>query len=40
MSFVDVEVTDNLGFVCINNPTDRNALSRNLVHGIVRRSVI
>jgi len=35
MSFVDVEVSDNLGIICLNNPRKRNALSRELVHGIL-----
>ena len=35
MSFVEVEVTDNLGFVCMNNPRYRNALSSEMVHDIL-----
>ena len=40
MSFVDVEVTDNLGFICLNNPRKRNALSSELVHGVLEASGI
>ncbi|HYA40057.1 MAG TPA: methylmalonyl-CoA decarboxylase [Syntrophobacteraceae bacterium] len=35
MSFIDVEVRGNLGFICLNNPRKRNALSRELVHAIL-----
>jgi methylmalonyl-CoA decarboxylase len=35
MSFVEVEITDNLGFICMNNPRNRNALSRKMVRGIL-----
>lgn len=35
MSFVDVEVIDNIGIVCLNNPEKRNALSGGLVRGIL-----
>ncbi|MGA2403481.1 MAG: methylmalonyl-CoA decarboxylase [Syntrophobacteraceae bacterium] len=36
MPFVDVEVADNIGFICLNNPGKRNALSHELVHEIVQ----
>ncbi|MFZ0927927.1 MAG: methylmalonyl-CoA decarboxylase [Syntrophobacteraceae bacterium] len=35
MSFVDVEVSGNVGFVCLNHPRKRNVLSRELVHDIL-----
>lgn len=36
MSFIDVEVTDSIGFICLNNPAKRNALSREMVDEILR----
>ncbi len=36
MTFVDVEVSDNIGFLCLNNPSKRNALSQELVDEIVQ----
>ncbi|MDA8307863.1 MAG: methylmalonyl-CoA decarboxylase [Deltaproteobacteria bacterium] len=35
MSFVDVEIIDNIGIVYLNNPEKRNALSSGLVRGIL-----
>ncbi len=35
MSFVETQVTDKLGFICLNNPRKRNALSKELVHGVL-----
>ncbi len=35
MSLVDVRVTDNIGFICLNNPSKKNALSREFVQGIL-----
>lgn len=39
MPLIDVEITDNIGIICMNNPTKKNALSRELVHDIVRTLV-
>ena len=36
MPFIDVEVADNIGFISLNNPGKRNALSRELVDEILR----
>jgi methylmalonyl-CoA decarboxylase len=36
MSLIEVEVTDNIGIICLNNPGKRNALSHDLVHEIVQ----
>lgn len=36
MPFVDVEVVDNIGFICLSNPAKKNALSQELVHGITQ----
>lgn len=35
MSLIDVEVVDNVGCLCLNNPARRNALSHELVHDAV-----
>jgi methylmalonyl-CoA decarboxylase len=35
MSFINVELADNIGFICLNNPSKRNALSRELVDEIL-----
>ncbi len=35
MSFADLEVVDNVGIVCMNNPEKRNALSSSLVSAIL-----
>ncbi|MGO9312668.1 MAG: methylmalonyl-CoA decarboxylase [Syntrophobacteraceae bacterium] len=36
MSFIDVEVTDDIGFICFNNPGKKNALSLELVQEILQ----
>jgi methylmalonyl-CoA decarboxylase len=36
MSLINVEVTDNIGIICLNNPGKRNALSQELVQDIVQ----
>jgi len=36
MPFIDVEVTDSIGFICLNNPAKRNALSREMVEEMLR----
>ncbi len=36
MPLIDVEVKDNIGIICLNNPARKNALSHELVHGIVQ----
>ncbi len=36
MPLVDIEVKDNIGFICLNNPAKRNALSRELTQDIVQ----
>jgi len=36
MPFIDVEVADNIGFISLNNPGKRNALSRELVDEILQ----
>ena len=36
MSLIDVEVTDNIGFICFNNPAKKNALCQDLVDDIVQ----
>jgi methylmalonyl-CoA decarboxylase len=36
MPFVDVEVADQIAFLCLNNPGKRNALSHGLVHELVQ----
>jgi methylmalonyl-CoA decarboxylase len=36
MPIVDVEVAENIGFICLNNPSKRNALSHELIHEILR----
>jgi len=36
MPFIDVEVAENIGFICLNNPAKRNALSCELVHEIIQ----
>ena len=36
MPLVDIEVTDNIGFICFNNPAKKNALSRELTQDIVQ----
>ena len=36
MPLIDVEVTDNIGFICLNNPGKRNALSHALGHEIIQ----
>ncbi len=36
MPLIDVEITDNIGIICMNNPAKKNALSRELVFDIVR----
>ncbi len=35
MPLVNCEVTDNIGFICLNNPTKKNALSHEMVQEIV-----
>lgn len=35
MSFADLEVVDNVGIVCMNNPEKRNALSSRLVSDVL-----
>lgn len=36
MSLINVEVTDNIGIICLNNPGKRNALSQELVQDTVQ----
>jgi len=36
MPFVDVKISDNIGFLCLNNPGKRNALSHELVDEIIQ----
>ena len=36
MSFINVELTGNIGIICLNNPARRNALSREMVQEIVQ----
>jgi methylmalonyl-CoA decarboxylase len=36
MPLINVEVTDNIGIICLNNPGKRNALSCELVQDIVQ----
>jgi methylmalonyl-CoA decarboxylase len=36
MPFVDVEVVENIGIICLNNPAKRNALSCALVQEIIQ----
>lgn len=36
MSLIDVEVTDNIGFICFNNPAKKNALCQELVDDVVQ----
>jgi methylmalonyl-CoA decarboxylase len=36
MQFLDVKVEDNIGFICLNNPGKRNALSHGLVDELVQ----
>jgi methylmalonyl-CoA decarboxylase len=36
MSLIDVEVTDNIGIICLNNPGKRNALSQELVQDTLQ----
>jgi methylmalonyl-CoA decarboxylase len=36
MPLIDVEVTDNIGFICLNNPTRKNALSHAMVDEMIQ----
>jgi methylmalonyl-CoA decarboxylase len=36
MPFVDAEVKDNIGIICLNNPGKRNALSHSLVDDLLK----
>jgi len=36
MPLIDAKIVDNIGITCLNNPGKKNALSRELVNGIIQ----